>query len=80
MLDWCTLAKQETRSGKITIIELESNTPLKIISFENAFCTGFNESVDASYDYNQSPTSISVSVETIQVRLFTINKGIISSN
>ena len=80
LLDWCTLAGQETRSGKITISEAESNAPLKVITFQGAFCSGFSESVDSMYDYNQTPASISVMVQSIAIKLLNVGKGIAFPN
>ncbi|MDJ1469805.1 type VI secretion system tube protein TssD [Cytophagaceae bacterium DM2B3-1] len=80
LIDWCTLTRQETKSGKITISEAESNAPLKIITFQQAFCSGFSESIDSNYDYNQSPVTITVTVQTINVRLLNAGRGITYPN
>ncbi len=80
LMDWCTLARQETKSGKITISDADSNAVLKVITFQNASCSGFSESIDSMYDYNQTPASISVLVQSITVKLLNAGKGIAFPN
>ena len=81
LLDWCTLPDQSARSGKITIMDAETNAVVKVIAFQNAFCSGFNESADVNYDYyNQSPTTISLMVQNIGVRILNAGKGVSSPN
>ncbi len=79
LLDWCTASKQSFKNGKITIFDADTNLPIRILSFENAFCASFNENFEGTYD-SQQLVSINLSAEKISVKIANAASNIASAN
>lgn len=81
LLEWCTQPRPVLKSGKVTIYDTETNTAVKVVTFQGAYCSGFSESIEANNDYSAAtPLSISISAEKIAVKLVSSGSRIPSQN
>jgi Hemolysin coregulated protein Hcp (TssD) len=81
LLEWCTEPRPSLKSGKVTVYDAETNAPVKIVSFQGAYCSGFSESIEANNDYNtNSPVSVTVTAEKIAVKLVASGNRVHSPN
>ncbi len=69
--NWISSPDVVKKNGKIKLINIEDNTVLKTISFENGYSSSYNMNYYQNSDSNDTSITLSASKVTIQVNSLT---------
>ena len=69
-LNWCEKGDKQRKNGKFAVLDLEKETTVQTINFEQGYCSALSGSVYPNDSYNGNPVmSFTIAAKTLTVKL-----------